>query len=112
MYQKSIDNSPGIDFNTLVLKRYRSQRFLKDRLAHWGVASGGLGVILAILLIFFYLLYEVLPLFNSAKIKLVSSYPSTQLSVANKKVPMFLSIEEQAEVAMKAEAFGNLLWLL
>ncbi|KEI69817.1 ABC transporter permease subunit [Endozoicomonas elysicola] len=108
MYQKSINNSPGIDFNAPALKKYRSLRFLKDRLARWGVASGGLGVILAILLIFFYLLYEVLPLFKSAEITQVSSYPSIQTSGDTKKVPMFLSVEEQAEVAMKAEASGNL----
>ncbi len=110
MYQKSIDNSPGIDFNTPALKKYRSLRFLKDRLARWGVASGGLGVILAILLIFFYLLYEVLPLFKSAEITQVASYPSAQISIDEKNVPMFLSVEEQAEVAMKAEASGNLLF--
>ncbi|WP_257282934.1 ABC transporter permease subunit [Endozoicomonas sp. SESOKO1] len=109
MYQKSINNSPGIDFNTPALKKYRSLRFLKDRLTHWGVAAGGLGVILAILLIFFYLLYEVLPLFNRAGITRVSSYPSTLAFVdENNKVPIFLSIEEQAEVAMGAEASGNL----
>ena len=104
MYQKSIDNSPGIDFNTPALKKYRSLRFLKDHLARWGVAAGGLGVILAILLIFFYLLYEVLPLFKSAEITPVSSYSSPQQSAP----PLFLAVEEQAEVGMEAEHSGNL----
>ncbi|WP_422467972.1 ABC transporter permease subunit [Endozoicomonas sp. ALC013] len=112
MYQNSMDNSPGIDFNTPALKKYRSLRFLKDRLARWGVASGGLGVIVAILLIFFYLLYEVLPLFNRAEITRVASYPSALTfvdePVATKKAPIFLAVEEQAEVAMQAEASGNL----
>nr|MDT0253843.1 phosphate ABC transporter permease [Endozoicomonas sp.] len=108
MYQKSIDNSPGIDFNTPALKKYRSLRFLKDRMARWGVASGGLGVILAILLIFFYLLYEVLPLFKSAEITPVSSYSTSIVSANENNTPLFLSVEEQAEIAMKADASGSL----
>ncbi|WP_257266517.1 ABC transporter permease subunit [Endozoicomonas sp. ONNA2] len=112
MYQNSMDNSPGIDFNTPALKKYRSLRFLKDRLARWGIASGGLGVIVAILLIFFYLIYEVLPLFNGAGITPVASYPSTLTvvdeKVNQKKAPIFLAVEEQAEVAMDAGASGNL----
>lgn len=108
MYQKSIDNSPGIDFNTPALKKYRSLRFLKDHLTRWGVAFGGLGVILAILLIFFYLLYEVMPLFKSAEITEVSSYSSSMTLVNENHTPLFLSVEEQAEVAMKADASGYL----
>ena len=104
MYQKSIDNSPGIDFNTPALKKYRSLRFLKDHLARWGVAAGGLGVILAILLIFFYLLYEVLPLFKSAEITPVFSYSSPQQSAQS----LFMAVEEQAEVGMQVERSGNL----
>ena len=63
MFSKSTDKGPSVDFNTPALKKYRAFRFLKDRMARWGVAAGGIGVILAILMIFFYLLYEVLPLF-------------------------------------------------
>ncbi|WP_067515709.1 ABC transporter permease subunit [Endozoicomonas ascidiicola] len=108
MYQKPIDNSPGIDFNTPALKKYRSLRFLKDHLARWGVASGGLGVILAILLIFIYLLYEVVPLFKGAEITPLTSYTSSSTQAADGSKPLFLSVEEQGEVAMEAETSGNL----
>ena len=50
------------------------RRFLKDRLAQHFVGIGGIGVIIAILLIFFYLLYAVIPMFESAEMQLESSY--------------------------------------
>ena len=103
MYQKPIEHSPGIDFNTPALRNYRSIRFLKDRMTHWGVAAGGLGVILAILLIFFYLLYEVAPLFEGADISEVSHYQKTEVSQ-----PLFMAIEEQAEIALRAYSSGYL----
>ena len=114
MYQKPIEHSPGIDFNTPALRNYRSIRFLKDRLARWGVAAGGLGVIVAILLIFFYLLYEVAPLFKSAEIKEIHSYHTPPSSLSSDKEqaeispPLFLSVEEQAEIAFRAYPDGRL----
>lgn len=104
MYIKPTDYSPGVDFNTPALKKYRSLRFLKDHIARWGIAGGGLGVILAILLIFFYLLYEVAPLFKSAEIDEVARYNTPA------GAPLYLSMEEQAEIAMRAYADGSLLF--
>ena len=104
MYSKPTDYSPGIDFNTPALKKHRSLRFLKDHLARWGVAAGGLGVILAILLIFFYLLYEVAPLFKSAEVNEVTRYNTPA------EAPLYLAMEEQAEIAMRAYADGSLLF--
>ena len=61
-------NSPPvrIDFNTPELQRKRRLRALKDRLTRWYVLVGGLAVLAAITLIFFYLAYVVLPLFQGA----------------------------------------------
>ena len=42
----------------------RRLRYLYDRIARIAIATGGVGGIVAILLIFVYLLYEVLPLFH------------------------------------------------
>lgn len=106
MYQRSIENSPGIDFNTPALKKHRSLRFFKDHMARWGVAAGGLGVILAILLIFFYLLYEVVPLFKGAELTETSVYPSSSASQGADS--LYLSMEEQGEIAMSAGADGSL----
>ena len=103
MDHKSTSHSPGIDFNTPQLKKYRDRRFLKDRFARWGVAAGGVGVILAILLIFLYLLYEVMPLFASVSIAPVASYPSSAGAI-------FVSLDTQADIAMEAQASGGLVF--
>ena len=66
-------------------------RYLKDRFARWGVAVGGLGVIVAILLIFFYLAYVVLPLFAPAKVDSLGSYALPQ-SIAEQQ-PWMLAMD-------------------
>ena len=101
MYHKSTLSSPGIDFNTPTLKQYRARRLLKDHLARWGVAAGGVGVILAILLIFLYLLYEVMPLFSGARMVPVASYPASTSAI-------FVSLDAQAEMAMETLKSGRL----
>ena len=47
--------------NSPIAIRRRAWREFKDRAARYGVAFGGLSVIFAIVLIFFYLLHVVLP---------------------------------------------------
>ncbi|MDH5257777.1 MAG: hypothetical protein OEX07_07205, partial [Gammaproteobacteria bacterium] len=49
-------------------------RMFNDKLAAWVVSLGGLSVIIAITLIFFYLLMVVVPLFESAEIKKLQTY--------------------------------------
>ena len=105
MYQKTIENSPGVDFNTPALKRKRSLRFFKDNFARWAVAVGGLGVIAAITLIFFYLVYEVAPLFKGAAITPQSSW--TQ-NLDRDKPSLYLSMEEQGEIAFSINHLGEL----
>lgn len=71
-------------------------RLYKDRLATLTISAGGAGVLMAILLIFFYLLYEVMPLFNGATIE-----KSHQLQLsANSAAPVYSAMEEQGEVAL------------
>jgi len=52
------------------------RRQLKDRLANIIIVAGGMFVIVAIALIFFYLLYEVLPLFKGADLAQTQRYAS------------------------------------
>lgn len=59
-----------LDFNTPALQRKRRMRALKDHLARWYVSIGGLAVLGAITLIFFYLAQVVLPLFQGAEHRL------------------------------------------
>ncbi len=76
---------------------------LKDRLARHGVMIGGLAVIVAILLIFFYLLYVVFPLLKPASATAVASYPLG----ADAAMTLHLSMEEQAEVAVRYDRTGR-----
>lgn len=56
------------------LKNRDKVRYLKDRLARFTVKIGGISVLAAILLIFFYLVFMVLPIFSSAEVNLKSDY--------------------------------------
>ena len=49
-------------------------RLFKDRFARYGVTAGGVMVLVALLLIFFYLLYVVQPIFESVSLKKVNSF--------------------------------------
>jgi len=82
---------------------YRRWRHLKDRLAKHGVAIGGIGVILAIVLIFFYLLLVVLPLFKPAEIEAGPSYPLTE----DPQAIHYLTVDEYVEVGLAVDEDGR-----
>ena len=69
-------------------------RLFKDRFAQFGITAGGVMVLVALLLIFFYLLYVVQPIFESAKVEKRNS-----LNIANADQIVGLGVEEQTEVA-------------
>ncbi len=80
------------------LSRYQRWRLIKDNLAGKGVVFGGLSVIVAIVLIFFYLLYVVFPLFEAAKAESVSQY---NVPAATSGETLLLAMEEQNEIAVR-----------
>jgi phosphate transport system permease protein len=82
----------------------RKIRYLKDKIASVGIAVGGISVIVAILLIFFYLLYEVQPLFASAQVSEPTTYQLTNVTEAP---PLHLAIEEQSELAVRLNSSGE-----
>ncbi len=82
-------------------------RLIKDAVARYGVIVGGLGVIFAIVLIFFYLLYVVYPLFISATAQAVSQYDVPE-SAQGKTV--LLGIEEQNEVGVRFTDSGQVIF--
>ena len=101
--------SSELDFDTPAAKRHRSIRALKDKFASAGIAFGGISVIVAILLIFFYLLYEVAPLFESAKIE---RWQDNEQTVAPYAAPgegktLYLTMEEQAEIGLRVTDTGT-----
>lgn len=77
--------------------RRRNRRMLKDRLARYCMGVGGISVIIAIVLIFFYLVIIVIPLFGGADITKVASY-----SVPGDKAnTLFFATEEQTEIGLR-----------
>ena len=97
-------NPLGIDFNTPALQRKRRMRALKDRLARWYVSIGGLAVLGAITLIFFYLAHVVLPMFQGAELTARQAQQPAWLAEA--QAPLLLAMEEQNQVAMRLDASG------
>ena len=86
--------------NSPIAIRRRAWREFKDRAARYGVAFGGLSVIFAIVLIFFYLLHVVLPLFDGAEMDTVSEYTLE----SNKAV--HIALNEYNDVALSANMDG------
>ncbi len=98
-----IEDSAGLQVSI----RYQKWRLIKDKLANYGIAVGGLGVIVAIVLIFFYLLCVVYPLFISAKVEAVSQY---KLPAAESGKTLFMAMEEQNEIAVRFTANGTVVF--
>ncbi len=97
-----------IDFNTPELQRKRRIRALKDRLTQWYVFVGGLAVLAAITLIFFYLAYVVAPLFQGAKLTQAAAISPAWLQDAGK--PLMIAIEEQNQVGLRVSDKGEALF--
>ena len=94
-----MDNSSG--------SLHQKWRLIKDSLARYGVVAGGLGVIVAIVLIFFYLLYVVFPLFVSAKAESSSIYDVPEKALGK---TVLLDMEEQNAVAGRFTDSGQVVF--
>ncbi|MCQ8879413.1 ABC transporter permease subunit [Pseudoalteromonas shioyasakiensis] len=77
-------------------------RLFKDRFAQFSITAGGIMVLIALLLIFFYLLYVVQPIFESAKVETRNSF-----ALNNTEQVVGLGVEEQTEVAFLLSKQGN-----
>ncbi|KZN40443.1 phosphate ABC transporter permease [Pseudoalteromonas luteoviolacea CPMOR-2] len=77
-------------------------RLFKDRFAQFGITSGGVMVLVALLLIFFYLLYVVQPIFESASVT-----KRTDITLQNDKTYFGLGMEEQTEIAYLLDDKGQ-----
>ena len=97
------------ELNSPRMRTRRKFRALKDNLARRTIALGGWGVIVAITLIFFYLLYEVMPLFKSATVTPESSFVLPASTDSNNILQVFT--EEQNEIAAVLTDHGQLLFL-
>lgn len=107
MNKTAVSEAPTLDFNSPKLVRHRKMRKVKDKLAGISIGMGGSSVILAISLIFFYLLFEILPLFKSAEMQPVASYamPAEQSGES-----LYYAMEEQAEKAFRVTKNGQVIF--
>ncbi|MBF7142382.1 MULTISPECIES: ABC transporter permease subunit [Pseudomonas] len=97
-----------IDFHTPAMQRHRRVRALVDRLTQGYVWVGGLAVLAAITLIFFYLAYVVAPLFQGAS--LTAKAPLSPPWLADAGQPVLLTLEEQNRLAMRVSAQGEVVF--
>lgn len=111
LFKSTMDQSSPparIDFNTPAMVRKRRVRAFKDRLTHWYVAIGGLAVLAAITLIFFYLAYVVAPLFKGASL---TSEPVLNTAwMQDAGAPLMIAIEEQNQIGMRISDKGEVIF--
>ena len=91
-------------FQTASSSSYQRWRLIKDKIAGHAVVAGGLGIILSIVLIFFYLLYVVFPLLLPSHAESVGRYDAPEPALGNS---VFLSMEEQNEIGVRFTDAGK-----
>jgi len=82
----------------------QKRRLLIDNIARHGIGVGGLSVILAIVLIFFYLLWVVLPIFSAAEVETAESYQMPSVSLGE---TVMILPEESGSLAMRLTKSGK-----
>lgn len=96
-------NQPGSAEKSLLAGKQASRRAFKDKAAEFGITVGGTMVFVALLLIFFYLLYVIKPIFDGAHIEPVTS---VSYQHADAKTLMIGS-DEQNEVLYRVTQLGT-----
>jgi phosphate transport system permease protein len=84
--------------------KFHLWRYRKDTAIRWLIAVGGVGVIFAVVLIFFYLLWVVFPLFLPAGSHLGEARVMQGWGGSN---PVYLTVEEQIEVGLRVSDDGT-----
>ena len=82
------------------------RRNLKDTFIGNGIKVGGVAIIAAVLLIMFFLIYVVGPMFTSAKVEEVSSY---QLPGGTQSKTLYYGVDEYKTTALRFTASGDLI---
>ena len=113
MVEHSMKDSVLPALGSPLAKRRRAWREFKDRSAKYGVAVGGMAVIFAIVLIFFYLLSVVIPLFHGAQMDVEAAYEveanSSSYLTLNEYNDVALSLNMQGQVRFFAAQDGHTL---
>jgi len=95
------------DFSSSAAQKYRYYRHLKDVLMRYVMALGGISVIIAIVLIAFYLFYVVLPMFKPPHLEQVASYPVPASAAAE---TLYYAMEEQHEIGLRVAGDGSVVF--
>ncbi|MFV1984788.1 MAG: phosphate ABC transporter permease [Thiohalomonadales bacterium] len=103
--------------NTLTTDSGMRTRIIKDKIVQYLVTLGGNSVIFTIVLIFFYLLYVVIPMFSNATVEELGQYNLLEKSSLSSQSSdnvladtLYLAIEEQNEVAVRMSSNGEILF--
>ncbi|MCM2680170.1 ABC transporter permease subunit [Echinimonas agarilytica] len=80
-------------------------RLMKDNLARYSVTAGGIMVLVALLLIFFYLLYVVFPVFRPVSLESHDSF-----TIPGQGKTLTLGIEEQNEIGFRVTDTGSVVF--
>ena len=91
------------DFNSAAAQKHRHYRHLKDVAMRYVMALGGISVIIAIVLIAFYLVYVVLPMFKAPHIEQVAGYP---VPAGTQTETLYYAMEEQREIGLRVTSGG------
>ncbi|NVJ50742.1 MAG: ABC transporter permease subunit [Gammaproteobacteria bacterium] len=83
---------------------HHTLRRIKDMVAKHSIAIGGVSVIVAVVMIFFYLLYVVFPIFRSAEITQQQVYSNVA------QAPQLWGMEEYGEIAYRLDDAGQLVF--
>ncbi|WP_076539875.1 ABC transporter permease subunit [Shewanella sp. UCD-KL21] len=96
-------SQPGSAAKSLLANRQTSRRAFMDKAAEVGVTVGGTMVFVALLLIFFYLLYVIKPIFDGADVEPISTISYQQTDVAT----LMVGSDEQNEIAYRVLVDGQ-----
>ncbi|WP_133407135.1 ABC transporter permease subunit [Parashewanella tropica] len=91
------------DSKSLLLRGVTSRRTIKDKATQIGVSIGGTMVFVALLLIFFYLLYVIKPVFDSATMTQVNTIDE----ISDKGTSLMVGSDEQNEVVYRVTQSGE-----
>jgi phosphate transport system permease protein len=99
MNKTSQSSSPILSaLNEPAIARRRVWRMFKDKAAQHSMTVGGISIIIAISLIFFYLLYVVLPLFLPASMEQIQQFSVPAPAAGD---TLHLAAEEQSEIGVR-----------
>ena len=107
MKSSASNNAPSKKVNLTKDFNYKNVRYLKDVITRYLMTAGGIGVIIAIVLIAVYLVWIVIPLFLPAQSEKLASFAIPE---SGPDASIFYAVEEQREIAMRIMDDGTIVF--